>query len=103
MIRNEPGWACSLLEGLGMMQLEVSPAGRVRVIGACMGAALSTLLEMVKTTDVMVDLSAVREVDTDAVHLLAWLAPEPWSRLVLPKWLEVRIEMERMSWLSAAA
>jgi len=86
-----------------MMQIEVSPPARVRVVGALMGAALETLLEMMKATEVLLDLSQVREVDTDAVQLLTWLAPEPWSRVVLPKWLEARIEMERRSWLSAAA
>jgi ABC-type transporter Mla MlaB component len=74
----------------------------VRVIGALMGAELETLLEMTKA-EVRLDLSHVREVDTDAVQLLAWLALEPWNRVVLPRWLEARIEMERRSWLSAAA
>ena len=85
-----------------MMELEVGPPA-VCVVGAVMGATLETLLEIVKTTQVRLDLSQVREVDTDAVNLLTWLAPEPWNRLVLPRWLEARIEMERRSWLNAAA
>jgi hypothetical protein len=43
-----------------MMQLETGPPDRVRVIGALTGAALETLLEMVKTTDVLLDLSRAR-------------------------------------------
>ena len=85
-----------------MMQIEVGPPARVRVIGALMGAEFATLLDMTKA-QVRLDLSQVREVDTDAVQLLTWLAPEPWSRVVLPKWLAARIEMERRSWLNAAA
>ena len=86
-----------------MMQLECSPPDRVRVIGALTGAALETLLEMVKTTEVLLDLSEVREADTDAVQLLARLASERWDRFAPPRWLELRIEMERRSRPSAAA
>ena len=80
-----------------MMQLEASPPGRVRVIGALTGAALETLLEMVKTTEVLLDLSEVYEADTDAVQLLTRLAPERWNLFAPPRWLELRIEMERRS------
>jgi hypothetical protein len=37
----------------------------------------------------------VREVDSDAVRLLAQLAPDQHRLLACPKWLAVRIEMER--------
>ena len=80
-----------------MMQLEVSPPDRLRVFGALSGAALETLLEMVKTTAVALDLSGVREADADAVQLLARLSPQRCVRLASPKWLEARIEMERRS------
>ena len=86
-----------------MMQFEGGPPGRVRVIGALTGAELETLLEMVKTTEVLLDLSEVREADTDAVQLLARLAPERWNRFGPPRWLELRIEMERPSRPSATA
>ena len=86
-----------------MMQLEVSPPDRVRVFGALTGAALDTLLEMVKTTPVRLDLSGVREADAEAVQLLARLSPERCDRLASPKWLEAHIEMECRSQPSAVA
>ena len=86
-----------------MVQLETSPSGRVRVIGALTGAALKTLFEMVKTTEVLLDLSQVRETDAEAVQLLARLAPERCDRFASPKWLALRIVMERRSQPSAVA
>lgn len=86
-----------------MMQLEASPPDRVRVFGALTGAALETLLEMVKTTAVALDLSGVREADAEAVELLARLSPQRCDGLASPKWLEARIEMERRSQPSAVA
>jgi ABC-type transporter Mla MlaB component len=80
-----------------MMQLEASPRDRVRVIGALTGAALKTLFEMVKTTEVRLDLSQVSEADAEALQLLARLAPERCDRFASPKWLALRIEMERRS------
>ena len=44
---------------------------RVRVIGALTGPPLELLLEMVGRAEVMLDLSEVCEVDSDAVRLLA--------------------------------
>jgi hypothetical protein len=79
------------------MQIEASPPDRVRVIGALTGAALETLFEMVKTTEVQLDLSQVRETDAEVVQLLARLSPERCDRLASPKWLALRIEMERRS------
>ncbi len=81
------------------MQLEASPLDRVRVFGALTGAALKTLLQMVKTTAVLLDLSGVRE--AEAVPLLARLAPERCDRYASPKRPEARIEMERRSQPSA--
>jgi hypothetical protein len=86
-----------------MLQLEASPPDRVRVIGPLTGAALKALFEMVKTTEVLLDLSQVRETDAEAVHLLARLAPERCDWFAPPKWLALRIEMERQSQLSAVA
>jgi len=86
-----------------MIQLEASPRHRVCVIGALMGEALKTLFEMVKTTEVLLDLSQVREADAEAVQLLARLAPERCNRFASPKWLALRIEMERRSQPSAVA
>jgi hypothetical protein len=83
--------------GRRMIQLETSPVDRVRVFGALTGAALETLLEMVKTTDVQLDLSGVREVDAEAVQLLARLAPDRCEGIASPRWLAARIEMERRS------
>jgi hypothetical protein len=80
-----------------MMQLEASPPDRVCVIGALTGAALETLFEMVKTTEVRLDLSQVSEADAEALQLLARLAPERCDRFASPKWLALRIEMERRS------
>ena len=86
-----------------MIQIEASPRDRVRVIGALTGAALKTLFEMVKTTEVLLDLSQVREIDAEAVQLLARLAPERCDRLASPKWLALRIEMGRRSQPAAVA
>ena len=61
-----------------MLQLETSPPERVRVIGALTGAALLMLLDMVKTAEVLLDLSEVHEADTDAVGVLARLGPGVW-------------------------
>lgn len=58
---------------------------------------------MVGCADLMLDLSEVREVDADAVRLLAHLAPELYGRLACPKWLAVRMEIERRHWTSAEA
>jgi hypothetical protein len=78
-----------------MMEFAASPPDRVRVIGALTGEALDTLLGMVKTTEVLLDLSEVREADAGAVRLLARLAPEWCDRFASPDWLALRIEMER--------
>ncbi len=86
-----------------MMQLETDPSERVRVIGALTGPPLEMLLEMVGSAELLLDLSEVREADVDAVRLLAQLAPEQWKLLACPKWLALRIEMERPGQPSAAA
>lgn len=85
-----------------MMQLEASPTDRVRVIGELTGAALKALVEMVRTT-VLLDLSQVSETDTEALQLLARLAPERCDLFASPKWLALRIVMERRSQPSAVA
>ena len=77
------------------MEGETGSSDRVRVIGALTGPPLELLLEMVDHAEVMLDLSEVREVDSDAVRLLAQLAPDQYKLLACPKWLSVRIEMER--------
>ena len=86
-----------------MLQLETNPPERVRVIGALSGAALLMLLDMVKTAEVPLDLSEVREVDTDAVRVLARLSPGVCDRLACPSWLALRIESERRFQPSAPA
>ena len=86
-----------------MMQLETDPSERVRVIGALTGPPLEMLLEMVGSSELLLDLSEVREADADALRLLAQLPPEQWKLLACPKWLALRIEMERQPQLSAAA
>jgi hypothetical protein len=96
LVLDQPG-------GAAMTKLEVSPPDRVRVFGALSGEALETLLEMVKTTAVALDLSGVREADAEAVQLLVRLSPERCDRLASPKWLEARIEVERRSQPSAVA
>jgi len=85
------------------MERETGSTDRVRVIGALTGPPLELLLEMVGRAEVMLDLSEVREVDSDAVHLLAQLPPEQWKRLTCPKWLACRVEMERRPRPSAEA
>jgi hypothetical protein len=86
-----------------MMELEPSSQDRVRVIGALTAPALDLLLEMVGRAEVLLDLSEVREAHSDAVHLLAQLAPEQYSLLACPNWLALRIERERWPQPSAAA
>ena len=78
-----------------MLQLETSPAERVRVIGPLTGAVLLMLLDMAKAAEVPLDLSEVSEVDTDAVRVLAQLGPGTCDQLACPSWLAVRIENER--------
>ena len=85
------------------MELEPSPQDRVRVIGTLTAPALELLLEMVGRAEVLLDLSDVREADSDAVDLLAQLAPEQHRLLACPKWLAHRIEGERRPQRSAAA
>jgi hypothetical protein len=77
------------------MEGETGSSDRVRVIGALTGPPLELLFEMVGHAEVMLDLSEVREVDSDAVRLLAQVAPDQYKLLACPKWLAVRIEMER--------
>ncbi len=84
------------------MQFEPSPQDSVRVIGTLTGPSLELLLEMVGRAELQLDLSEVREVDTDAVHLLAQLAPAQYGLLACPKWLAFRIERERRPQPSAA-
>ena len=85
------------------MENETGSTDRVRVIGALTGPPLELLLEMVGRAEVMLDLSEVREVESDAVRLLAQLAPDQHKLLACPKWLAVRIEMERRPRPSAEA
>ena len=86
-----------------MILLETGPPDRVRVLGPLTGAALQTLLEMLNTADVLLDLSQVREADVDAVELLA-RPPADWSdRFALPRWLALRVEVERRSRPAAVA
>jgi hypothetical protein len=86
-----------------MLQLETSPPERVRVIGALTGTALLMLLDMVKTAEVLLDLSEVREADTDAVRVLAQLGTGVCDWLACPSWLALRIESVRRSQPSAPA
>ena len=58
-----------------MMRLEPSPQDRVRVIGTLTAPALELLLEKVGRAEMLLDLSEVREADSDAVQLLAQLSP----------------------------
>jgi hypothetical protein len=85
------------------MEGEDGPTDRVRVIGALTGPPLELLLEMLDRAELMLDLSQVREVDSDAVRLLAQLSPGQYRLLACPKWLAGRIEMERQPRLSAEA
>jgi hypothetical protein len=86
-----------------MMQVDPNPSERVRVIGALTGPPLEMLLEMVGRAELLLDLSEVREADSGAVHLLAQLTPEQWKLLACPKWLGLRVEMERRPQPGAAA
>ena len=86
-----------------MILLETGSPDRVRVVGPLTGAALETLLEMLKTAELLLDLSQVREADADAVRLLARV-PRDWcDRFAPPRWLSLRIEMERRYRPSAVA
>jgi hypothetical protein len=77
------------------MECESGSTDRVRVVGALTGPPLELLLEMVGCADLMLDLSEVREVDSDAVRLLAQLAPHQYRLVACPRWLAARIEMEQ--------
>jgi hypothetical protein len=77
------------------MEGETGSTDRVRVIGALTAPPLELLLEMAGRAEAMLDLAEVREVDSDAVRLLAQLAPDQYKLLACPKWLAARIEMER--------
>jgi hypothetical protein len=77
------------------MQVEPSPHDRVRVIGTLTAPALELLLERVGRAEMLLDLSEVREADSDAVRLLAQLAPDQVGLLACPKWLAFRFERER--------
>jgi ABC-type transporter Mla MlaB component len=85
------------------MEGETGSTDCVRVIGALTGPSLELLFEMVGRAEVLLDLSEVREVDSDAVRLLAQLAPDQYKLLACPKWLAVRIEMDRRPRPSAEA
>ena len=85
------------------MEGQTGSTDRVRVVGALTAPPLELLLEMVGCADLMLDLSEVREVDSDAVCLLAQLAPDQYKLLACPRWLAVRIEMERRPQPSVAA
>jgi ABC-type transporter Mla MlaB component len=77
-----------------VIRIEETPQGGLRVIGALERAALSGLLETRSSTEVVLDLSEVREADAAAVHMLAQLPPR--CRLVnCPRWLALWIERER--------
>ena len=77
------------------MERETGSSDGVRVIGTLTGPPLELLLEMVGRAEVMLDLSEVREVESDAVRLLAQLAPDRVGLLASPNWLAFRIERER--------
>jgi hypothetical protein len=85
------------------MERETGSIDGVRVIGTLTGPPLELLLEMVGRAEVRLDLSEVREVESDAVRLLAQLAPDQYELLACPKWLAARIEMERRPRPSAEA
>jgi hypothetical protein len=78
-----------------VIRIEANPQGGVRVIGALEGATLSGLLRSRSGTEVVLDLSEVREADAEAVRMLAAL-PASRCRLVdCPRWLALWIERER--------
>lgn len=77
------------------MEGQTGSTDRVRVVGALTRPPLELLLEMVGRAEVMLDLSEVREVDSDAVCLLAQLPPDQDRLLACPPWLAGRIEIER--------
>ena len=77
------------------MQVQPSPHDRVRVIGTLTVPALELLLGMAGRAQMLLDLSEVREADSDAVRLLARLAPDRVGLLASPQWLAFRIERER--------
>jgi hypothetical protein len=73
------------------MKGETGSTDRVRIIGALTGPLLELLLAMVGHAEVMLDLSEVHEADSDAVRLLAQLAPDQYKLIACPKWLAVRV------------
>ena len=78
-----------------MIRIEATLRGPVHVIGTLEGAALSGLLGIRSDTEVVLDLSEVREADAAAVRMLAGL-PASRCRLVdCPRWLALWIERER--------
>jgi len=78
-----------------VIRIEPTLQGGVRVLGTLEGAALSGLLGIRSDTEVVLDLSDVREADAAAVRILARL-PSSRCRLVdCPRWLALWIERER--------
>jgi hypothetical protein len=66
------------------MESELGSTDRVRVIGALTAPPLELLLEMVGRAEMTLDLSEVCEIDSDAVRLLAQLAPQQYKLLACP-------------------
>jgi hypothetical protein len=77
-----------------VIRIEGSAEGRVRVIGALTCQMLETLLDVLGTGPVVLDLSELFEADTPSIELLARLS-ETCRVVGCPRWLELWMERER--------
>lgn len=78
-----------------MVRIEISPEGRVRVIGALELSLVKTLIETSAGRELTLDLSQVYTADGAAVRRLAELSPGRFRVLAAPPWLSVWIAHER--------
>jgi hypothetical protein len=84
-----------------VLQVETGPPERVHVIGPLTGAALRRLLDVVRRAEVLLDLSQVSQVDTDAVRVLTRLGAGLCEKLACPRWLARGVERHRRCWPTA--
>ena len=86
-----------------MVRIEISPEGRVRVIGALEAALVGTLVEKCAGRELTLDLSEVYTADGAAIRRLAELSPGRLRVFAAPPWLEVWIAHERRRRLSTSS
>lgn len=78
-----------------MVRIEISPEGRVRVIGALEPSLVRRLIETSAGRELTLDLSQVYTANGAAVRELAELPPGRFRVFAAPPWLAVWIAHER--------